>query len=136
MRVSSSHIWKDQEFTAIWKTFRVELIWRNIFSVGVKGQTPHSVVISEIYSHWKNNSSNHLFSNFFSKHVTFAKYLPKMRESKFPKLPYCETRCLKLITQLNCVRYVAPSILKINIWSCHDVFHFSTLCPLHFTIQM
>ena len=48
------------------------------------------VVISEIYSHWKNISSNHLFSNFFSKHVAFTKFLPKMRESKFPKLPHCE----------------------------------------------
>ena len=49
----------------------------------------HSVVISEIYSHRKNISSNHLFSNLFSKHVAFTKFLPKMRESKFPKLPHC-----------------------------------------------
>ena len=36
------------------------------------------------YSHRKNNSSNQLFSNFFSKTVALAKILPKMRESKFP----------------------------------------------------
>ena len=36
---------------------------------------------------WKNEkkiSSNQLFSNFFSKTVTFTKFLPEMRESKFP----------------------------------------------------
>ena len=55
----------------------------------------HSVVISEIYSHCKNISSNHLFSNFFSKHVTLTKFLPKMRESKFPKLPHCALRTVK-----------------------------------------
>ena len=28
------------------------------------------------------NSSNRLFSNFFSKTVTFTKFLPKMRENE------------------------------------------------------
>ena len=32
----------------------------------------------------KKNSSNHLFSNFFSKDFTFTKFLPKKSESKFP----------------------------------------------------
>ena len=32
----------------------------------------------------KKISSNHLFSSFFSKTVTFTKFLPKMRESEFP----------------------------------------------------
>ena len=44
----------------------------------------HTVEITEIYSYWKNISSNHLFSNFFRKTVTFTKFLPKMRESEFP----------------------------------------------------
>ena len=35
----------------------------------------HSVEITEIYSHWKNISWNQLFSNLFSKTVTFTKYL-------------------------------------------------------------
>ena len=36
----------------------------------------------------KNISSNHFFSNFFSKTVAFTNFLPKMRESKFLKLPH------------------------------------------------
>ena len=43
----------------------------------------HSVVKQEIYSHRKNISSNHLFSDFFSKNVAFTKFLPKKCESKF-----------------------------------------------------
>ena len=35
------------------------------------------------YSDWKNISSNQLFNNFFSKNVTFTKFLPKISESKF-----------------------------------------------------
>ena len=55
------------------------MIWRNIFF----GETkffifPHCAVeISEIYSHWKNISSNHLFSNFFSKTITFTNFCQK-----------------------------------------------------------
>ena len=44
----------------------------------------HSVEKQKIYSHRKNFSSNQLFSNFFSKNVTFTKFLPEMSESKFP----------------------------------------------------
>ena len=33
----------------------------------------------KIYSHLKNISSNQLFSNFFSKTITFTKFLSKMR---------------------------------------------------------
>ena len=33
------------------------------------------------------------FSNFFSKTVTFTKFLPKMRESEFPEFPVC-TLCV------------------------------------------
>ena len=40
-------------------------------------QNAHSVVISEIYSQRKNISSNHLFSNSFSKHVAFTKFYQK-----------------------------------------------------------
>ena len=39
-----------------------------------------------------NISSNHLFSNLFSKTVTFTKFLPKMREREFPWFPQC-VRC-------------------------------------------
>ena len=46
---------------------------------------------------WKNQkftltnkiSSNQLLSNFFSKTVTFTKFLPKMRESEFLEFPQC-----------------------------------------------
>ena len=41
----------------------------------------HSVVKWKIYSH--------LFSNFFSKHVAFTKFLTKKCESKFLFLPHC-----------------------------------------------
>ena len=37
----------------------------------------------------KKNSSNQLFSIFFSKTVTFTKFLPKMRESEFLEFPQC-----------------------------------------------
>ena len=43
----------------------------------------------KIYSNQIFFSSNQLFSNFFSKNVAFSKFLPKIRESKFPKLPHC-----------------------------------------------
>ena len=38
--------------------------------------TLHSVVKWKIYSHWKNISSNHLFSNFFSK-TAFSRIVGK-----------------------------------------------------------
>ena len=45
----------------------------------------HTVKIAYINSlSPKKISSNQLFSDFFSKSVTFTKFLPKMSESKFP----------------------------------------------------
>ena len=50
----------------------------------------HNVEKREILSHHqKNNSSNQLLSNLFSKTVTFTKILPKMNEREFP----CENCC-------------------------------------------
>ena len=43
----------------------------------------HSVEKWKIYSHWKNISSNQLFSDFVSKNVIFTEFLPKKCESKF-----------------------------------------------------
>ena len=43
-----------------------------------------------IISHLKNISSNQLFSNLFSKTVTFTKFLPKMRE----RIPVISTLCV------------------------------------------
>ena len=37
----------------------------------------------------KKNSSNQLFSIFFSKYVTFTKFFSKMCDSKFPQFPHC-----------------------------------------------
>ena len=84
----------------------------------------HIVVKRKNYSK-KNNSSNHLFSNFFSKNVSFTnflpktcgtksqqfptknvvftKFLPKMRESKFPKLPHHDVE----ITEFYCHDFAA-----------------------------
>ena len=39
----------------------------------------------------KNISSNQLFSNFYSKNVTFTKFLPKMCETKSQQFPHCGT---------------------------------------------
>ena len=43
----------------------------------------HTVEITEIFSRRKNISSNQLLSNFYSKDVTFTKFLPRKSESKF-----------------------------------------------------
>ena len=40
-------------------------------------------------THQRNISSNQLFSNLFSKTVTFTKFLLKMREREFPQFPHC-----------------------------------------------
>ena len=58
----------------------------------------HSVVKSKIYYHRKNISSIHLFTDFISKNVAFTKFLPKMGESKFSKLPHCDRVIPKLHT--------------------------------------
>ena len=41
----------------------------------------------ENYSHWKNISWKQLFSNFFSKNVTFTKC-----DREFPQFPHCAPR--------------------------------------------
>ena len=70
------------------------LTWRNVLyfpklqSGKERNSLSHSVVKWKIYSHRKNISSNHLFSDFFSKNVVFTRFLPKMRESEFVKLPH------------------------------------------------
>ena len=56
--------------------------WYNL-SIGEYSQL-HSVEKREILCHQKNISSNQLFSNLFSKIVTFTEFLPKMREREFP----------------------------------------------------
>ena len=68
-----------------------ELIWR-IFFVRVSIQFQHSVNMAQCAQcgkmknllSLKRISSNQLFSNFFSKTAAFTKFLPKLRESKFP----------------------------------------------------
>ena len=71
-----------------------ELIWQSIFPVELEVHfCVHSEVVKWNISHRKNISSNHL-RNFLSKNGAFTKFLPKMRKSKFPKLPhYCVLRC-------------------------------------------
>ena len=58
----------------------VRVNFRNFHSVSM----PHSVEKREILSHLKDISSNQLFSNLFSKTVTFTKSFTKMRQRKFP----------------------------------------------------
>ena len=49
----------------------------------------HSVEKREILSHWKKISSNHLFSNFFSKTIAFTEFLRKKCEREFLEFPHC-----------------------------------------------
>ena len=78
----------EREFLVFPQYLVKTLIWRKYVDFSDRSRlthcTVHTVEITEIYSHWKNISSNHLFSNFFSKTVTFTKFLPKKRESEFP----------------------------------------------------
>ena len=53
-------------------------------------RSEHTVIFTEIYPHRKKISSNQLFSNLFSKNVTFTKFFPKKSESKFPEFPHCD----------------------------------------------
>ena len=74
--------------------FSKKLIWRNFCekTVAIKFwdfQNVHTVEKQKNFSHRKNISSNHLFSNFFSKYVGFTKFFPKYSESKFQKVPHC-----------------------------------------------
>ena len=74
-------IFREIEFTEIFvKTVKITAYCRKTRN----SLLLQTVEIKEIYSHWKNISSNHLFSNLFSKTVTFTKYLPKLSESEFP----------------------------------------------------
>ena len=52
----------------------------------------HSVEKREILSHWKKISSNHLFSNFYSKTNAFTKFLQKKCEREFLQFPHCVFR--------------------------------------------
>ena len=58
--------------------------------------------INEKFTHRKNISWNQLFGNCFRKIVAFTKFLPKMREKTFPKLPHCDTmHCWKTRNSLS-----------------------------------
>ena len=67
----------------------LSLTYRNIFFKNGERKIL-SVEILKIYSHRKLFSSNQLFSNFFSKTVTYTKFLPKIRESELLYFPHCE----------------------------------------------
>ena len=102
-------LWKLRKFTLTEKIFRqitylvislVKLLLsRNFCQKCVRENSRnchtvkhHTVEITEIYSHLEKISSNQLFSNFFSKTVTFTKFLPKKREREFPQFPHCALR--------------------------------------------
>ena len=71
----------------------------------------------KIYLHWKKLSSNQLFSNFFSKTVTFTKFLPKMRESEFPEFPQCavcvETAAIYTVSHIFGKTFVNLTVLVV-----------------------
>ena len=68
--------------------FSVRPIFLFFHNVGLS-LTLYSVEKREILSHLRNISSNQLFSNLFSKTVTFMKFLPKLRE----RIPVISTQC-------------------------------------------
>ena len=81
---------------------RIFFQWLKSTNLVSTHSTFHIVVEYEIYSHWKNISSNHLFSNFFSKTVTFTmftKFLPKKCESKFPQSLCKKNKRAALVSQ-------------------------------------
>ena len=51
---------------------------------------------NEKFCHWKKISSNHLFSNFFSKTNAFTKVLRKKCEREFLQFPHFESALWKL----------------------------------------
>ena len=88
--ISSQNFRETNFFT---KELYCKLVWRKKFCVTVK--------LSFFHTHstvWKNEkfsltekkfSWNQLFSNFFSKTVTFKKFCPKKREREFPQFSHC-----------------------------------------------
>ena len=75
--------------TVLWKRWFHKIIFLMNFSVFHNNCTWCTVRENENLLSLKKISSNQLFGDFFSKTVTFTKYLPKMRESKFPYFPHC-----------------------------------------------
>ena len=53
----------------------------------------------------KNISSNQLFSKFFSRNVTFTKFLPKMCETKSQQFPNCGTSTTHCSLTLFCQKF-------------------------------
>jgi len=83
---SSTEWEKGKKYNLAQSRIAKELISRNFCQIIHMGaNVTYTVEITEIPSHCKKkNSSNQLFSDFFSISGTFTKFLPKMSESKFP----------------------------------------------------
>ena len=98
-RLIWQHIFEERGAQQCWNYkkilhFFIKISWKQCFHeiryfheilVNLRISTLHTVEITEIYSHWKKISSNHLFS----KTVTFTKFLPKMWE----RIPVISTLC-------------------------------------------
>ena len=80
---------KTVNFTKFLPKVRARVKSRNFHAV------QHTVEITEIDFHREKIPSNQLFSKFFSKHVSFTKFLPKNSESKFPKFPHCVVKTIE-----------------------------------------
>ena len=77
----------------------------------------------KIYYHWKNISSNQLFSDFVSKNIVFTKFLPKKCESEFLQIPQCAYQIVKLVQLLTVLfmhkelfRFVFLRLFSIYWW--------------------
>ena len=61
----------------------------------------HTAEITEIYCQRKKNSSNQLFSNFFSKTIAFTKFLRKKCEREFLQFPHCVAPTANFFRQID-----------------------------------
>ena len=59
-------------------------------------------------------SSNQLFSNFFSKSLTFTEFLPKMCETKLQQFPHCVLYARLTVFDKNFVK--TTSFLIKSLW--------------------
>ena len=104
-----------------------------------------SVEIADILSHWKKNSSNQLFSDFFSKSIAFTKFLQKKVWEKISAISIlcCEnnikwSKLFNLISRIFPWNQIQGKVAKLDLtifpWKqlqikvvyitwCHDFLH-------------
>ena len=102
-------------------TFLKRPFWRNFHKIFVrlKWTHVHSVEKLEILSHQSFFSWNQLFSNFFSKYVTFTKFFYKKCEREFLVFPHCVTSCKNSVkSSIHWSKLVSRNISLVQCF-CH-----------------